>query len=163
MMRAYVRRLLLLGVILGAWAPSAQAQLLGYGIGGPAGYEGFFGSGSGLHLAGGGEVLVKGIAGVGAEVGVLGSGGSALWVKSVNGVLHVPAGTGTRRLSAFVTAGYTSMSSGEGSFDAWNVGGGLDVWPKDRVGVRVEFRDHLRPDSRGRVHYWSLRAGVVVR
>ena len=30
-------------------------------------------------------------------------------------------------------------------------------------GLRVEFRDHVRPDSRGTVHYWSLRAGIAFR
>jgi hypothetical protein len=153
---------LLLAVTL-AGAGRVHAQALGYGIAGPAGFSGFFGSSdAGFHAAGGAEVLVKGLAGVGGEIGVFGNSSSALWLKSVNGVFHVPTG-GARRFSPFVTGGYSHLSNGDGSFDAWNVGAGVDLWTKDRVGVRVEFRDHVRSDRRGDVHYWSLRAGVVFR
>jgi len=116
-----------------------------------------------VHAAGGGEALVNGRAGVGGEFGVFANSSSALLVFSVNGVLHVSPSTASRGLSPFVTGGYTHMGSGEGSFGAWNVGGGIDLWTKDRVGLRVEFRDHVRPDFRGAVQYWTIRAGVVFR
>jgi hypothetical protein len=70
---------------------------------------------------------------------------------SVNGVVHVVPSSPEHRVSPFVTGGWTRTSSGEGSFNAWN------------LGVRVEFRDHVRPDSRGTVQYWTVRAGVTVR
>lgn len=146
-----------------AAARSADAQALGYGIAGPAGFSGFFGSSSsGVHAAAGGEVLAGGFIGGGAEIGLLGNSGSVLAVFSANGVVHVVSSR-AKRPSPFVTGGYTRMSSGEGSFKAWNVGVGVDLWPKDHVGVRVEFRDHVRPDSRGAVQYWTIRAGVVFR
>jgi hypothetical protein len=69
----------------------------------------------------------------------------------------------TRRRSPFFTGGYTHMGSGEASFDAWNVGVGFDLWTSDRFGFRVEFRDHVRPDFRGTVQYWTVRAGVCFR
>jgi hypothetical protein len=155
--------LVMLGVLFAAAsAAPAHAQGLGYAIAGPAGFSGFFGSSdAGFHAGGGGEVLVRRIAGAGAEFGIFGNASSALWDKSVNGVFHVP--TGGRRLSPFVTGGYTHLSSGEGSFDAWNIGGGIDYWTKDRLCVRVEFRDHVRSDHRGDVHYWALRAGIAFR
>jgi hypothetical protein len=150
-----------------AVARPARAQALGYAIAGPAGYTGFFNSSAaGLHAAGGGEVLAGGRIGVGGEFGVLLNRGGGLWVTSVNGVFHaVPSVQGAvrGRLSPFVTGGYTRMASGEGSFDSWNVGAGADVWLKPRAGLRFEFRDHVRPDSRGDVHYWAIRAGVAFR
>lgn len=69
----------------------------------------------------------------------------------------------SQKLAPFVTAGYTRMGSGEGSFNAWNVGAGANYWVGRRVGVRMEFRDHVRPDVRGTVQYWAVRAGVAVR
>jgi hypothetical protein len=154
--------LLALGMTL-AGHGTAQAQALGYAIGGPAGISGFFASSASLfHAAGGGEALVKGRAGIGAEFGALGSASSVLLVVSVNGVFHFPSSL-PARLSPFVTGGYTYMGSGDGSFSGWNAGGGLDFWAKERLGLRVEFRDHVRPDFRGTVQYWTIRAGVVFK
>jgi hypothetical protein len=139
---------------------TTRAEGLGYAIVGPAGYSGFFGSSaSAVHAAGGGEGLIDGRAGIGGEFGVFNS----LSVFSVNGVLHVSPSPANRGLSPFVTGGYTHMGNGEGSFDAWNVAAGMDLWAKNRLGVRVEFRDHVRPDSRGAVQYWTIRAGIVFR
>lgn len=129
-----------------AGSQTAEAQLLGYGIAGPAGVSGFFGSsGSSIHAAGGGEALVGGRAGIGGELGVFASSSIGLLVVSVNGVLHFSTNPPKRGASPFVTGGYTRMGSGEGAFGAWNAGAGVDLWAKDRVGVRIEFRDHVRP------------------
>jgi hypothetical protein len=157
----------LAATLAGAGRAEAQVQALGYGIAGPAGYSAFFNSSStALHAAGGAEVLAGGRVGVGGEFGLLLNLGGALWVTSANGVFHftpsVPTPTRSR-VSPFVTGGYTRMTSGDGAFNAWNIGGGADVWLKPRVGLRLEFRDHIRPDRRGNVQYWTFRAGVVFR
>jgi hypothetical protein len=150
-----------------AAARPVQGQALGYAIAGPAGYTGFFNSSStAVHAAGGGEFLAGGRVGAGGEFGLFVNPGGALWVTSANGVFHFTSsvpGAVRSRLSPFVTAGYTRMASGEGSFDGWNAGAGADVWLKPRAGLRLEFRDHVRPDSRGDVHYWAFRAGIVFR
>lgn len=145
-------------------ARGADAQVLGYGIAGPAGFSGFWGSGSdSMHPAAGGEALVRGIAGVGGEFGAIVGSGSYLFVYSINGVLHVLPARGGHRVSPFITGGYTHMYNRDGGFDAWNAGGGVDVWIRKRAGLRVDFRNHVRPDDRGTVQYWTLRAGVVLR
>jgi hypothetical protein len=151
-----------------ATARPAGAQGLGYGIAGPAGYSGFFGTSSALaiHAAGGGEVLVDGRVGGGGEFGLLATTGGGLFATSANAVFHFVPSQPTpvrSRLSPYVSGGYTRLSSGEGGFNAWNAGIGADVWLKPRLGLRAEFRDHIRPDSRGGVHYWALRVGVVFR
>ena len=144
-------------------APAAQAQVraLGYGIIGPSFVEGFFSPGIGGHAAGGGEVMAWGRFGGAGEFGMIGNSTSALFVFSANGVAHL--GPADARVSPFVTGGYTRMSSGDGALDAWNAGGGADVWLKPRFGLRVEIRDHVRPDSRGTVHYLSFRGGIAFR
>ena len=150
--------LLALVIILGS-VRGAGAQGLGYGVGGLAGVSGFFASGAAGHAAGGGEGLFRGRAGVGGEVGLINN----LVLGSVNGVVHLVPSRAGHRLSPFVTSGWTRMSSGEGSFDAWNAGAGVDVWTRDRVGFRMELRDHVRPDTRGTVHYWTIRGGIALR
>ena len=160
-MRAAGIALLVITVLL-IDAPAAEAQLAGYAIAGPAGFSGFFGSShDGVHAAAGAELLAGSRAGAAAEFGILGGGGAPLFVLSVNGVVH-PLST-KRRASPFLTGGYTRMFNQDGSFDAWNAGAGTDFRWRGRAGFRIEFRDHVRLDSRGTVHYWALRAGVVVR
>lgn len=107
---------------------TVEAQGLGYGIAGPAGLSGFFGSSvSSIHAAGGGEALFDGRAGIGGEFGVLASSGSVLLVFSANGVFHFVTASAKGRFSPFVSGGYTLMGVGygEGSFSAWNVGAGV--------------------------------------
>ena len=163
-MRVLSIRRVLLALVLCAAARAAGAQALGYAVAGPAGYKGFFSSNAGLvHAAGGGEVLAGGRLGGGGEFGVLAGSGGALLVTSVNGVYHGYRITDAQKVQPFLTGGYTYMTNGEGSFNAWNLGGGVDVWFKDHAGLRVEYRDHIRPDDRGAVHYWAIRAGVVFR
>lgn len=168
-MRSTIRRFVAATTVVLGSVSAARADGpvtgLGYGIGGLAGYTGFFGSNREAlgHVAGGGEVLAGGMVGGGGEFGVMGGAGGLFFVTSANGVLHLVPSRPGRATSPFVTGGYTRLSSGEGSFNAWNIGAGADIWAREGVGVRIEFRDHVRPGSRGAVHYWSVRAGVAVR
>ena len=124
------RALSLVFVLTVANVFDARGQGLGYAVAGPAGVSGFFGSSaSSVHAAGGGEALVAGLVGVGAEVGALANSSNVLLVVSANGVAHLTRS----RFSPFVTAGYTRMQSGEGGFNAWNAGVGADYWAGDRV------------------------------
>ena len=162
--RANLGVLMLAGALIGA-AGAANAQGLGYAIAGPAGFSGFYGSSaSSLHAAGGGEALiVGGRLGLGGEIGTFANTSSALLFVSVNGALHASTQLSDRRVVPYITAGYTHVGTGDFSFSAWNAAIGTDIWMKDRVGVRLEGRDHVRRDSRGTVHYWTVRGGVVFR
>ncbi len=163
---AIVSTLVALAGGIGAVRPAA-AQVIGYGIAGPAGYSGFFGGAfESVHAAGGGEILAGGRVGGGGEFGVLANPSGGLFLTSANAVFHFTPSRPTpirSRISPYVSGGYTRLSSGEGGYNGWNAGIGADVWLKPRVGLRLEFRDHVRPDSRGGVHYWSVRAGVAFR
>ena len=81
---------------------------------------------------------------------------------ALNGGVHFVQ-DGGQRLVPYVSGGYFRWSSGEGDFDGVNIAGGMDYWFKQRIGMRMEVRDHIRPDSRGTVQYWSFRLGVVFR
>jgi hypothetical protein len=147
-----------------AGTPRAYGQGIGSAVAGPGGFSGFFGSSSSaLQVAGGAEALFRGVAGVGGEFGVFLSGGDFLTALSVDGVVHVTKPRSRSRFSPFVCVGYSAMGDGDVSFKAVNAGVGLDIWSKDRVGLRLDFRDHLRSDPRGDVHYWTIRAGIAFR
>jgi hypothetical protein len=148
-------------LVMLAAAASAQPALSGYAVGGPAVYSAFFGSGLLAHASGGGEVLFATGAGVAVETGVLVSAGNGLGVSSVNAVFQ-PHGR-RARFTPFVTGGYTRMSNGDPSFSAWNAGAGFTRWGSGRTGLRIEVRDHVRPDRRGKVHYLAFRVGVGFR
>jgi hypothetical protein len=140
---------------------AAQSPVHGYAYGGPAGVSGFFGSLSGLQAGGGAEWHIGGgPISVAGELGVLGNSSSLLAAASLNAAFHfMPHAPAV----PFVTGGLTTMGSGEGSFRLFNVGAGVTWWASRHVGWRGEFRDQIRPDGRGAVHYWGLRAGIVVR
>ena len=137
------------------------AQGLGYAEGGLAGGSGFFGRWSNsFHAGGGGEVVAADRVGIGGEVGFF----NRLIVGSGNLTVHL-GGVRDARISPFITGGYSRMGigDGEGAFSAWNAGAGIHVWASDHAGLRLEFRDHVRPDSRGTTQYWSARVGIVFR
>jgi hypothetical protein len=146
---------------IGFGAAAAEAQGLGYASAGPAGVSGFAGRGSdAFHATAGVEIVAGDRFGVGGEFGFF----NRLIVGSANGTVHL-AGLNGAKVSPFATAGYSRMGigDGEGAFSAWNVGAGAHIWFGRRVGMRLELRDHVRPDDRGTTQYWSARAGVAFR
>ena len=145
--------MLLVTVFITLLAATVEAQVLGYGIAGPAGTSGFINTNTTFHAAGGVEIVAADRAGVGGEFGFF----NRLIVGSANGVVRFG--------NVFLTGGYSRMGigDGEGAFSAFNVGGGVNAWMGDHAGLRVEFRDHVRTDDRGNTHYWSIRAGVAFR
>jgi hypothetical protein len=130
---------------------------------GLAGVSGFFNVSPAFQASGGGELLLRGRAGVGAELGVFGTSSSLLYLISPGVVYHFVPSRAGNRASPFVTGGRGMFGGSDIIFGTWNVGAGVDIWPRDRVGLRLEVRDHIRPDSRGTVHYWTIRGGVAFR
>jgi hypothetical protein len=69
--------------------------------------------------------------------------------------------TGTRKLIPFVTGGVSVMLGGNGAeigaVGGVNVGSGVNYWLGEKLGVRLEFRDHLLNSA----HVYGLRIGIV--
>jgi hypothetical protein len=152
----------MLVALLGTAGPArAQTGVSGYAVGGLGGVSAFFRTQTPMvSAAGGAEVVTPVGVGAGAEVGLLlATSGGFLRLVSVNGVARLSRGNETAAVP-FLTAGYTNAASAEVGFNAWNIGGGILLRSAQRPGVRIEFRDHVRPDPRGTSHYWTLRAGV---
>lgn len=63
----------------------------------------------------------------------------------------------------FVTAGYALLFRTT-ALHAVTVGAGVEYWSGQRMGLRVELRDHIHSPRGGfRSHFWAVRAGIVVR
>jgi hypothetical protein len=116
-----------------------------------------------LHIGGGVEGRVYRGLGVGGEIGFLGPASSledSFGIFSANGSYHFANATQSGKLVPFVTGGY-SLFFREGTANAVNFGGGVNYWFKDRLGLRVEVRDHVLPEYR--THYWGVRLGLSFR
>jgi hypothetical protein len=95
------------------------------------------------HIGGGGEAVLKNGIGIGAEAGYVGAWkgfSHGVTLISFNGSYHFNR---NRQMSPFVTGGYTlGIASGELG-NLFNIGGGLHYWFRERMGIRLEFRDHI--------------------
>jgi len=98
-----------------------------------------------LHLGAGGEgFLSRGFA-LGGEMGYaapFGSFSNGLGVGSVNAAYHFGRAK-DKKFVPFLTGGY-SLLFRDGTANAVNFGGGFNYWFKQRHGIRIEVRDHLR-------------------
>jgi hypothetical protein len=122
------------------------------------------GGGSGLHFGAGGEGLVYKGLGLGAEVGYVAAArelGEGIGVLSPNVSYNFTKASRSGKFAPFVTGGY-SLLFGSDALHAVNVGGGLNWWFKDRVGLRLEFRDHVTVRF-GSAHLFGVRIGLAFR
>ena len=164
-----VRRRALAGALtlaaIASPAATAHAQgAYGYVFGAPGAISCCGESEGTLHFGGGGEFVTPIGVGVGAELGFLGTWdgfSEGIGVFSVNGSYHFARSRG-RKLDPFVTAGY-SLAFRQGHANMGNVGGGANIWLHPRVGLRLEFRDHLWEGQGSKVQYWGLRIGAAFR
>ena len=117
-----------------------------------------------LHIGGGGEGLVYKGLGVGGEIGYLGivdDLGEGFGVLSSNVSYHFTNATRSGKFAPFVTSGVSMLFRGRVA-PAINIGGGMNWWFKDRVGLRVEIRDHVIVTD-GAPHFLGIRIGLAFR
>ena len=119
-----------------------------------------------FHVGGGGEAPVWGNLAVGAEIGWLAPASQldgGFGVFSINPSYRFRTGKENARAIPFVTGGY-SLLFRESTANAINLGGGVDYWFRDKLGLRVEVRDHIRnPRFTGPIHIWQVRVGLTFR
>jgi hypothetical protein len=116
-----------------------------------------------FHFGGGVEgSLYKGL-GMGAELGYLTPAedmGFGIGILSLDGSYFFRSRT-SRKVVPFVNAGY-SLAFRSGAASAINFGGGIQYWFHERIGMRLEFRDHVSPEYTD-VHLWNFRIGLALR
>ncbi len=117
-----------------------------------------------LHFGGGGEAtFYKGL-GIGAELGYLvpiENMSSGLGLASINAV-YIFRSKGKAKLEPFLTGGGTLGFASGGAFGGINFGGGVQYWMRKRVGLRIEFRDHVPTESYSS-HLFEGRVGFAFR
>lgn len=120
--------------------------------------------GSTLHIGVGGEGLVYKGLGVGGEIGYIGAAGGfseGIGVLSPNVSYNFLNASRSGKFAPFVTGGY-SLLFRDGALHAVNFGGGMNWWFKDRLGLRLELRDHILRDYRS-LHIVGFRIGLAFR
>jgi len=118
----------------------------------------------GLHIGGGGEGLVYKGLGVGGEIGYLGASrelSRGIGVLSPDVSYNFTKASKSGKFAPFVTGGYTLLV-GSDALHAANVGGGMNWWFKDHLGLRLEFRDHVTLQF-GSAHFFGVRIGLAFR
>lgn len=153
--------LTVLALALGAVRSTSAQTVQGHASGGLLQTVTSFDDISGAHAAAGADVLFNGSAGVTGEVGALFLDGRPAGVTSVGGILQARP-TRLRRALPFLSGGYSLLWS-EGEYaNSWFVGGGVTWWTSERLGVRLELRDHIVTDDTT-VHLMVVRAGIAFR
>lgn len=116
-----------------------------------------------LHFGIGGEgVIYKGL-GLGSEIGYMFANGCpscGLFLGSINGYYQFKSVGSSRRLAPFVTGGLSVALGSGGGGGGLNFGGGVNYWLRRRVGLRLEFRDHI-PAGALNAHLWEGRIGFA--
>ena len=135
------------GLALSAFCAPAQAQSHshGYLVVAPAVVSSSGESNAGLQAGVGGEGVFPGGIGLGSEIGALGVRGNSdtlVGMASVNGYFHIPRPFSS--FDPFLTAGYSAVFEVFNSTNLFNVGGGMNWWFAPHLGLKLEFRDHLR-------------------
>jgi hypothetical protein len=161
MRKTYFVILLVVLAPIAAAAQSGDHRGQGYAFVAPTTSSG---GGFGLHFGAGGEGLVYKGLGVGAEVGYLASPrdlGQGVGILSPNVSYNFTKASRSGKFAPFVTGGY-SLLFGSDALHAVNVGGGVNWWFKDRLGLRLEFRDHVTVQF-GSAHILGVRIGLAFR
>ena len=137
-MRFVVMPVLLLALTSASYGQ--ERKVWGYGFAG----AGRNSQGTSLHLGGGGEFLIAGGLGFGAEAAHFGStsrfGDNSVGMLSANLGYHFGGRNLSRKLAPFVTGGLSLANARSGG---GNFGFGIHYWMHERVSLRVEFREHI--------------------
>jgi hypothetical protein len=119
-----------------------------------------------LHYGAGAEGLVyKGLS-AGAEIGYAHPWRGfreGLGVFSADGgYFFRDARSASTKIVPFVNGGYTLLFRA-GSESGLNIGGGVISWFNERVGLRLEVRDHVFSDGGRFAHLVGFRIGLAFR
>jgi len=118
-----------------------------------------------LHVGFGGEFVFAKTLGVGGDVGGFGLTrdyiSTALFTVSPSGFYHFPVRS--TRLDPYVVAGYSAFTRfTDGNLNLFHYGAGVNYWFRPRLGVKIEFRDHIEQFDNP-VHFWGFRFALNFR
>ena len=118
-----------------------------------------------FSYGGGGDGLIYKGFGLGAEIGsahAVGEFGSTVGILSANFSYNFGGRDGSKKVVPFVTGGPSlKFADDDDSGAGINLGGGVHYWAGERVGLRVEFRDHHF--FKGVLNFYGVRVGAMLR
>ncbi len=115
-----------------------------------------------FNLGGGGTLLAGRGLGLGGELGYLAhSGGNGVGLASADVSYHFGGRDAGRRLVPFAVGGGAVAFRARGSAGGGSFGGGIQYWLRERVALRVEFRDFIF--SSDSPHTYLFRVGLAFR
>lgn len=160
-MRRIILGVILLIAVQGVALAQSSTERRGWGymFGGAGAATGDFSTGF-FSVGAGGEGLVSNGLGLGAEIGYLApfrQPGEGLGLFSGDVSYHFSRSS---KLVPFVTGGYSAIFR-SGASQGGNFGGGVQYWMKERVALRLEFRDHVF--SSDSPHLVQFRVGLSFR
>jgi hypothetical protein len=137
---------------------------LGYVVVGPGSDNLFNISVTTLQVGGGGERIVYKGLGLGADLTlILSRDDFEAGPLSFNGSYHFASESSASKADPFVSGGY-SLAVFSGATENWfNLGGGVNYWFRERVGLRADFRDFVDPNHDELFHLWAFRVGLSLR
>ncbi|MFN0083965.1 MAG: hypothetical protein ACKVX9_01120 [Blastocatellia bacterium] len=118
-----------------------------------------------LHFGGGGEGFLKGGLAAGVEFGGFSNAknlSNGFGVLSPGVSYHFLKASRSGKVVPFVTGGYTLFFSSDGVDNGIHFGGGVNYWFKERIGLRIEVRDHA-PYPFTDFHIVGFRFGFAFR
>ncbi|MDX2034135.1 MAG: hypothetical protein SF339_25900 [Blastocatellia bacterium] len=142
--------------------PKKEYLAQGYGYIGPAVFS--TGSDALIHYGGGAEGFLKGGLAANIEAGGFSSSNDfsdGFAVLSPGASYHVRKATPSGKVVPFVTGGYTLFASSGGVTNGVHFGGGVTYWFKERIGLRVDVRDHVAVADN--LHIIGFRVGISFR
>jgi hypothetical protein len=86
---------------------------------------------------------------------------NSIGVFSPNG--YYVFNTKDEKVKPFITGGYTRSFGHESGFNWGNFGGGVTYWAAPKIGVLLEFRDHITSVESTRVQFWQVRFGLAFK
>ena len=147
-----------------AYAQSGESAGQGYTFVAPGAIAGHGNTVGTMHYGVGGERFITKGFGVGGEVGYftqLRDHSAGFGILSGNATYRFRNSGGDGKVVPFVTGGY-SLFFRSGAANGYNFGGGVHYWFKEKLGLRVEFRDHLVARD-GATHFLGVRIGLSFR
>jgi hypothetical protein len=121
--------------------------------------------------AGGMYLGAKGFGG-GAEIAAVGprkhTDNQNNWNKDVAGLFTLNGvkafKLSNEKVEPFATSGYGRTFMRSSGANWWNIGGGVNFWFHEKLGLTVELRDYIhRQDKNDWWQYWAPRFGITWR
>lgn len=117
-----------------------------------------------VNFGGGGEAFIKGGLSAGGDIGGYTPAKSfdeGFGILSANAGYHFLKASKSGKVVPFVNGGYSLFFRSD-TANGINFGGGVNYWFKDRLGLRVEIRDHVVVESPD-THFVGFRFGLLFR